>query len=55
MLQSVKHPALGFGSGYDLAAVGSSPASGSVLSMKSVLDYLSFSLPLSLSLSLSNK
>ena len=51
MVQSVKHPALGFGSGHDLRVVGSSPA-GSAFSR---LETASALPPCSLSLSLSNK
>ena len=42
--QSVKYPILGFGSGHDLAIVGSSPKPGSVLSSESASDSLSLSL-----------
>ena len=41
MAQSVKHPTLDFGSGHDLMVVGSSPASGSVLTVWSLLGILS--------------
>ena len=57
--QLVEHPTLDFGLGHDLTAVGSSPTSGSVLTVWSLLGILSFSLCVphsrspSLSLSLS--
>ena len=40
MAQLVKHPTLDFSSGHDLMAVGSSPMSGSVLSVESAWDSL---------------
>ena len=61
MAQSVKYPALDLGSGHDLTVVGSSSASGSVLSVEPAWDSLSsspsalrpFVLSFSLSVSLS--
>jgi len=44
--QSVKRPALDFGSGHDLRDVRSSPLSGSTLSAESAWDSLSLPLPL---------
>ena len=41
MAQSVKHSTLDLGSGHDLRVVGSSPMSGSVLSVESAWDSLS--------------
>ena len=49
MAQLVKRPTLDFGSGHDPRAVGSSPASGSALTVRGLLGILS--LPLSVSLS----
>lgn len=49
MALSVKRQTLGVGSGRDLAVVGSSPVSGSVLSTESASDSLSLSLSLPLS------
>ena len=55
MAQSVEHLTLDFGSGHDPRVMGSSPASGSELSVKPALDFLSRSLcpspPLACSLS----
>ena len=41
MVQSVKHPTLGFGSGNDLTFMSSSPALGSALVAQSLLGILS--------------
>ena len=48
--QSVEHPTLDFSSGHDPRVVGSSPTSGSVLSMEPAWDSPSLSLPLPFSL-----
>jgi len=48
VVQLVKHPTLGFGSGADLGVMGSSPMSGFALSVESAGD----SLPLPLTLPL---
>ena len=40
MAQSAKRQTLGFGSGYDLRVMGSSPMLGSVLSSESASDFL---------------
>ena len=50
MAQSVEHPPLDVGSGHDPRAEGSSPTSGSMLSVDSLL---SLALPLSPALTLS--
>jgi len=50
VVQLVKHPTFGFGSGHDLAAVGLSPVSGSALSAEPASD--SRPLPTSHSLSI---
>ena len=52
MAQSVKRRTLDFGSGHDLMAVRSSPASGSVLIAWNLLWILSLSLSLPLSASM---
>ena len=46
--QSVEAPTLGFGSGHQLTIRGPSPASGSVLTARSLLGILSLPLPLTL-------
>ena len=54
MAQSVEHWTLDFGSGHDLRVMGSSPVSGTVLSVASAWGSVSLPLPLhSLFLSLS--
>ena len=59
MAQSVKCPTLDFGSGHDSCFVGSSPPSGSTLTVQSLLEILSLPftllLPRSCSLALSLK
>ena len=50
--QSAEHSILDFSSGHDLTVVGLNPASGSELTVQSLLGILSLSLSLSLSLPL---